>query len=106
MSRADLLNLPNIATKLAKLQTQHTDHEALMDKWHNESAHNAEDEVHHEKDAQPRNPRRRKPKNLQAKARRGAPKESGGNGAVYEAGGETDAAGELPEKAEKLTDGQ
>lgn len=85
MSRADILNMPRIADKLAKLQSIHTEHEAKMDRWNAEGkAQQKQQGQNAKKTSKPRNPRRRIKENIKAKARRKTAGPSGGNGIQLE----------------------
>lgn len=98
MSRADILNLPHIADKLAKLQAVHTDHEATMDRWNSEAKAQQKGKRHETR--KPNNRRRRKRQDKEAPQRGDAPKASRSNGTFDEASGETDEGRGIPESEE------
>lgn len=86
MARPDILNLPIIAAKLAKLQAAHTETEALMDRWNAE----AKEIKHGKARRKPRHARGRKQENITVTSRGHEAQAVSSNGAVDETGGETD----------------
>ena len=103
MSRADLLNMPRIADKLAKLQAAHTDLEERMDRYHQEGLAQQGKETKHET-RKPNHKLRRKQKDRAPKTRRETVSPSGSNGLQHEAGGEAHEGRGIQEN-EEVKDG-
>lgn len=90
MTRADILNMPRIADKLAKLQAVHTEHEARMDRWNAEAMAAQPKEASHERASKPSHKRRRKRQDKKVTPRGKVARPISSDGVVNEAGGETD----------------